>query len=379
MTKTADPKAVDVKRAYFDAEPMLGTGWPNINTRMQNILFLARSFSVEVVLPLAVEDQLVEHRVREYIRKQQTILSHIDDLNTLTSNTDITLTAPSKVAVDRLRETLLAKWATAKQQFQSAPYTQRPLTDFFGMAIRQEQPFGEEGKGFQDAVILSSVLQHLQQSPVAGAVFISRDKDFGKTRIAELAKAAGTELECFNLEQLGSQLEKRLKANVEEHWRQDKQRLRAILVPRMSEIVQFIQKNLEVPTGELAVLATSLGGFMMSYELGCVLTPLPDPNRKPGDAVTVSFDVTMKIQVPQFSFGFAQTTVPLSQLLTTRGAIVPKAGTADIATLSVEVEANATVIENGYSDVNFCSARVKQPLWKTLSAMSTQPPGEQTT
>ena len=44
--------------------------------------------------------------------------------------------------------------------------TTRPLSEFFEMAIQNVPPFvpdkGKKGKGFQDAVVLASVLEHLK-------------------------------------------------------------------------------------------------------------------------------------------------------------------------------------------------------------------------
>ena len=118
-------------------------------------------------------------------------------------------------------------------------------------------------------------------------------------------------------------------------------------------------------------------GFRVDYQLAAVRTPLPDPERRVGDSVSVSFDITMNISVPRHTVGFAEPTIRFAELLTTYRPTVSKWGSSDVTSLTVEVEATATVIENGYKDVTFGSVRVKQPGEGLFGYAASLPSGDQ--
>src|SRR5262249_30222446 len=63
----------------------------------------------------------------------------------------------------------------------------RTLEEVFGFATKYVLPFvlDAKGRGFQDAVILLTILDHLNSFPTATAVFVSEDKDFKRAKFAD--------------------------------------------------------------------------------------------------------------------------------------------------------------------------------------------------
>ena len=75
--------------------------------------------------------------------------------------------SPSALSADFQRA---AAETVARFEIEVVPYTRRSAEEFFGYATRYVLPFekDEEGKGFQDAVILVSILDHLRRRPTFG-------------------------------------------------------------------------------------------------------------------------------------------------------------------------------------------------------------------
>src|SRR5207245_4201259 len=74
----------------------------------------------------------------------------------------------------------------------SSPFTTRSSADLFELAIRYVLPFEAgtknnrgEGNGFQDAVILASILDHMKANSTLSGGFVTFDSVLSKVRIDE--------------------------------------------------------------------------------------------------------------------------------------------------------------------------------------------------
>lgn len=80
--------------------------------------------------------------------------------------------------LDAFRE--LNSRAVASYGVQLVDFTQRPIREIFGYSSRYLRPFVAkgEGKGFKDAVILLSILDHLRANGDLAGVLVTNDGDF---------------------------------------------------------------------------------------------------------------------------------------------------------------------------------------------------------
>ncbi len=91
--------------------------------------------------------------------------------------------------VEKLLEEYRQKVAETVKEYAiiRVPFAKRTLEEVFGLATRYILPFASDakGRGFQDTVILLSILDHLNEFHEAQTIFISEDNDFNGVKYAD--------------------------------------------------------------------------------------------------------------------------------------------------------------------------------------------------
>ena len=173
----------DFQGIYLDTNVLLrGQGWPSPSIQLNNLLRLAGLCKIDRFLPEPVLKEAEEHWLRGVKEGISTLSGAKKELQRLANPMEC------EIKLDHLPvETLLERYRkqvdTAIQKYQIArtPFTSRTVEEVFGFATKYLLPFTAkgEGKGFQDAAILLSILDHLNLSSTSNAIFITGDGDFG--------------------------------------------------------------------------------------------------------------------------------------------------------------------------------------------------------
>ena len=130
---------------------------------------------------------------------------------------------PSLPSQNDLRTGLSNLAADFAQRFSRVTVSQRPLSEFLNLAITRGATFEERGRGFQDAVILCSVLDDMKANGFTTAVMISNDKAFQSDGTARLIRDSGVELKVIGtLDALEQFLRQYLNAIWREHLEQER-------------------------------------------------------------------------------------------------------------------------------------------------------------
>jgi hypothetical protein len=164
------------------------------------------------------------------------------------------------------------------------PFTKRTVEDLFGFATKYLLPFAHnaEGKGFQDVVILLSILDHLNASPGANAVFVTDDNDFAGIDIASfMPDFDSRRLRVINLETSFDFLSKRYyEESIIKPYQQEVKNASTAVEAQTSQIAMFVNSLVTVDM----IKPRGFGGTvtkLLSLEYLTVLsvdTPLPDPS-----------------------------------------------------------------------------------------------------
>ncbi len=180
---TGENPQPDFHRIYLDTNVLLrGRGWPAPSILLNNLLRLAGLCGIDRFVPEPVLKEAEEHWLRGLKEGASKLLSAKRDLHRSATpiHCDITLEHPP---IENLLADYRKKVGDAVKEYgiQRTPFTKRTVEEIFGFATKYLLPFAHnaEGKGFQDAVILLSILDHLNLSPGANAVFVTADTDFG--------------------------------------------------------------------------------------------------------------------------------------------------------------------------------------------------------
>jgi hypothetical protein len=157
-----------IKRIYLDSEPLIAALWPRVSRELENLFIVASMNKVEVFVPKPVEAEMQARFARDLDDSIQQTKSSVAKLSKSTSRAGVTLAKaldlPSLDTVVINYEKSSDK-AKTKWNVKSLPFTLRSPESLFQMAIERRGPFEWEKKGFKDAVIVLSVIDHLLAEP----------------------------------------------------------------------------------------------------------------------------------------------------------------------------------------------------------------------
>ena len=173
------------------------------------------------------------------------------------------------------------------------------------MAVERQPPFDWEKKGFQDAAIALSVVDYQLRTGDLPSAFVSADSVYGMGALETFAARLGVhQLFYFpNVGALDEAFLKFLKQSLVDHWRKDEEKLKTALEEMSDPLVEALH-GLQFTDYDLGIVGTVVGSPRVE-SLAITKTSTPPPwDRKTGEAITVSFDadVTLEITVESFPF-----------------------------------------------------------------------------
>jgi len=311
------------KKIYIDTSIFVAAGWPDISAEFEEIISLSRVLKVNVYLLRPVEDELYSHWMRDFERTNQKFKSISSNLNTLLARMSLGVktSLPSKEEIQAAcRERLEYLLRLGLERAEAPP---RTVDQLFAMAIWHEKPFQDEGKGFQDAVICLSAIDHFAQSlaketahdyeerPGFGGIkrekdfnmaFVSNDRDFEAGSMGNLAAKEGVNLILYQgLEEVGKVLASHLEDAVQKYWEKDRGLALNAVRGELVRIEDFINQNLEIPQ-RLAFVGDILRVNSVTVrDVLTVHTPLPIKRDEPfGFAAEIKIQIHVSLKAAMF-------------------------------------------------------------------------------
>jgi hypothetical protein len=257
MSSIQSNYSLPFKAIYLDTNVLVESRWPKVSVKLGNVLSLASQFGIPVFIADPVEQEAqevsmrsirrsvadLEGAEREYRRQSESI-----------SGEAYVVQRSADLGSLRARYVELAQASKAMHRIQAIPLASRNVDAFFRLAIRYVLPFEEgssnkpgEGRGFQDAVILSSVLEHLRSNPQLSGVFVTRDSVFSKISFAEfMPEFENPPLLIKDLDEVSELLlDKYVDENVMKPWEEERINAQRATENALPELTAFIQSHLE--------------------------------------------------------------------------------------------------------------------------------------
>jgi hypothetical protein len=270
---------------YLDTNVLTrGQQWPLPSIMLNNFLRLAELCGINRYLPEPVLREAEEHWSREVKEGITGLLRAAVQLERLAKPVECESTLQHPTAENLLEKyRSLVDAAIRKYSITRIPFTKRTVEEVFGFATNYLLPFGPkgEGKGFQDAVILLSILDHINTSPTDNALFITSDKDFTGTNFDSFIPGFDSKrCQIITLEMAFEFLSKRYyQESIIKPYNQEKENALKAAEVILPEIAEFVQSRMTVD-----MLKSQLGGKtvkILSFEGVIpilVETPLPEPD-----------------------------------------------------------------------------------------------------
>ena len=305
------PSRPEYRRVYWDAEPLSSKPyyWPQVTSEVRYAQTLLKAFGVSSVLLAPVERQLEARWLTEYRSLRESSKGKLDkfrqfgkefglEIGTLPS---LPSQADAQVVLKSAVDSTVGKYG-----FTRTSPALRDTAELFDMAINHQKPFGQEGKNFQDAVILFAAINDLRDSGDGVGGFVSADGDFDQETIDKHATLAGVKLRLFvGAEALTADLRPHLQAMVIDEWQRNERAAIEAIEANLPAIQRFVEANLEIPE-----TAAGLFGKILSIErieIGRVArVAMPPPwELEEGKEVTLTATLELRILgnmwLPDFS------------------------------------------------------------------------------
>ncbi len=363
---------------YFDTNPLLGAGWPTPSAQLLEVMSQAEKLGFPLCLPEVVNQELEGHWIREVVEERGRANDQIASLNKKARSVVNFTRLPALPANHELRADLRNLVSDFNQRFRIVPTTTRPLAEFVSLAINRGATFKDEGRGFQDAVILCSAVDDMTANGFAAAILVTRDDAFRSSGASELVRASGVTLKIIStLDELEGLLREHFNSTVRDFLDWDRGRLMEALNQRLPDLERYLVENLTVAPSDLRV-----GGTVRKIESLQVVSieNVHSGNFRlqgqPTDPTHIRVSAEVKIRL---SLDIERYSLPASPPALARlkvgGTAIPASDPAlnpfpiflEADTKSQEavalVEAEAIESDTGYSVLRFTSAYLKPGDW----------------
>lgn len=176
-------KASEVPRniasIYFDTNA-LEVAWPGISKVIEGIALAAGELGLSVHIPEPVLRELAAHWPQRFsdARNSLRVLSAAGVIEAV----EVPDLPQAQISYERSVREVLAKYNVT-----TTPLPCASCDDLFDYAIRQDLAFENEGKNFQDTVIVLSIIEHILSTGKTAGVLVSSDRVF--TRKSAVLKA----------------------------------------------------------------------------------------------------------------------------------------------------------------------------------------------
>jgi PIN domain-containing protein len=239
--KTVKTKHSPLRAVYLDTNVLMPS-WPfDIPAATKQILHLAELLHITVYVPLPVEAELEAHWQREDLKSIVEAAKTLErDVSRLASGWKLEQVPEPSLLLNSYRS--LREALKTQHRLSTSPFTQMTLNELFCSAVQRDFPFEQEGKNFQDAVILHSVLEHnVAQGSMPGA-FLSRNKrDFVESSFNRLNDRFRAGVRYFSTETaLEEHLLIGLTTVVAELWTQNQESAKTAIEQVFADLEKFL-------------------------------------------------------------------------------------------------------------------------------------------
>jgi hypothetical protein len=149
----------DYNAIYFDSNELLSDGWPHSSVKHSTLLYVGRGWGIQSFIPKAVLVETEAHWWRKVEAKASSLNSAKKEFERLARPVECDVNiGHTNLEELRSRYQVYRKQTLENYDIEVIPYPDRLVEYFFQRATRYLMPFEKEGEGFQDAVILQSVL-----------------------------------------------------------------------------------------------------------------------------------------------------------------------------------------------------------------------------
>jgi hypothetical protein len=305
----------DYNAVYFDSNELLANGWPDPSVKLNNFLHIGRGWNLRAFIPAPVLEETEAHWWRKVGDKASGLASAKREFERFARPImcDVTLEYAS-VEVMRKQYKVYREETIQRLAIGVIPYPHRTAEFFFQRATNYVMPFEKEseGKGFQDAVILQSVLEHLHSNGELRGAMITKDGGMRQSRIGEFFPEFDTSKLRFTtlVDAWDDLIRYHIDQKIIQPWGEERNNALAAVKNLDPVLKEFLATHLPesmLRAGELGAPATVLKLISVdSVDVSYVDTPVPELDTNPDRTVQISISISAQctaiVRKESFSF-----------------------------------------------------------------------------
>jgi rRNA-processing protein FCF1 len=347
------PKTNSYSLAYLDTNALWESQWPHVSTSLKNLLILCAAAKIKVCLPEAVVLEIEQRSIRELKKAVTKFENEIFQVPEVIRRGTRVESNPLDVLLEEFHK--LTDKNVSIYHIERVPLTTQTLRQFFDLAIRHTPPFANKGAGFQDSVILHSVLEHFMplnksKGGKLNAVITTEDSQF---REGINVSGAGR-LTGITVEKLVSQLQEVAPlAEATRHlWDSEIKAACKALEPMKEEVAQFVAVNYFSGFARLVVLHSRQLESVHVQRITGVTVPIPESDDA---ARTKNVEFSFKAEVDVETSTVQTSTVQMPSRFDMEQFDFPRIVMSERITF--EIGATAKVENGEYKDIQFLNVR----------------------
>ena len=344
------------KAIYFDTNALLGAGWPDPSVLLHNVFVIGRWWGIQTLMPEPVVKEAEEHwlrKVKEQVAKTASAARELERL----AKPAVCEAKAEHPSIELLHEKYAAKRDEIIATYDIAvpSFTKLSVEELFRLATKYVMPFeyDKKGKGFQDVVILASILEHLSSQPNLKAVFITKDGGFGKSNYADfVAGFDDSRLRIVDLDTVWKELfEPYFDETVLKPWEVERRNALEAATAVAPQLKTFLASHLSESMLKSKSFATVVKLLSVdAVDVNSVDTPIPDKEQSPDRSVEFTIAVSAHCTAVVRTTSFYMALLGVSEEAVQAPPPVPEE-TEEKASWSGGIRATADVINRQFQNI----------------------------
>jgi len=200
-----------------------------------------------------VRRELTEGWMRDLVRDRRSLADKARDYARRTYGLSEAVEPPPLPTAAELRAHIAKVTEKFTARFRFVPTTVQPAEYFMALALSRGGAFVEGGKGFNDTVILASIIEDMTGRGLDAAVFISEDRGFQSEGVKQVTGDKHLHI-VTSIEELGDILDQLISDRVHADLKERKETLLTAVKAHQGQLTEFLRQSLPTITDDLALV-----------------------------------------------------------------------------------------------------------------------------
>lgn len=229
---------------YLDTNVLIDLSHGDTSVDFIELRSLLELDSVGLFVPETVVKEFIQHRIKDTLDQIERLRAASRKIGRLLGRDPLAHEEPQDVETT-INEKMMNYLRDTGIELVRTPDI--PLETLIDMAVKKQPPFEEKGeKGFRDAVILFSIIDHMKANSFSNAILVSVDPIFTHKEIIDRFKEKGQNILIGkSFAEAKDQVKKQIDANLRVQGAKKKKDILSFLNTKFETISDYILKNAE--------------------------------------------------------------------------------------------------------------------------------------